>query len=92
MFDPNVEICSDAYLSRQQTSDALTERGFKIAKTTLDTFATRGGGPPFQKFGHRVLYRWGTSLAWAEGRLTNPVTSTSELKAASPPIAAGAAA
>jgi hypothetical protein len=32
MFDPNDEICSDAYLSRQQTSDALTERGSESLK------------------------------------------------------------
>jgi hypothetical protein len=80
MFDPSAEICPDAYLGRQQLSDALTERGFRTAKSTLDTWATRGGGPPFQKFGHRALYQWGAALEWAKGRLSNPVTSTSELK------------
>jgi hypothetical protein len=80
MFDPFAEICLDAYLSRERLAAALTECGFTTAKSTLDTWATRGGGPPFQKFGHRALYQWGAALEWAKSRLSNPVTSTSELK------------
>lgn len=64
-------------LTRQQTAAALTEAGYPISPATLSTKATRGGGPRFQKFGPRALYRWGDALAWAEGRLTSPRENTS---------------
>jgi hypothetical protein len=68
----------DALLTRGRTAEALTEAGFPIKAKTLATKATRGGGPPFSKFGLRVLYRWDDALAWAQGRLTAPVCNTSE--------------
>ncbi len=68
----------DALLSRQQLAAALTAAGFKVAKQTLATKATRGGGPPFRSFGRRPLYRWGDALAWVESRTTPPKMSTSD--------------
>ena len=68
----------DSLLTRDQTAAALTEVGFPVRAKTLATKATRGGGPPYRKFGLRVLYRWGDALAWAEGRLSAPFCSTSE--------------
>jgi hypothetical protein len=73
---------SDARLTRDQTAAALTAAGFPTKPATLATKATRGGGPPFQRFGLRPLYRWGDTLAWAQSRLSKAVTSTSELDAA----------
>ena len=72
----------NALLTRDQTAEALTAAGFPISPKTLATKATRGGGPEFQKFGSRPLYRWGASLRWAEARLAAPIASTSELDAA----------
>jgi hypothetical protein len=40
--------------------------------------ATRGGGPPFRRFGARPLYRWSDAIAWAESRLSSLHRSTSE--------------
>ncbi len=71
----------DALLQREQTSEALKESGFPVEISTLATMATRGGGPPFRKFGTRVLYRWGDVLAWAQSRLSAPRRSTSEADA-----------
>ncbi len=68
----------NALLSRAQTAAALTEAGFRISPATLATKATRGGGPPFQKFSSRPLYRWGDCLDWAHSRLSSPCMSTSE--------------
>jgi hypothetical protein len=68
----------DARLSRKATADALSATGFPVSEKTLATMATRGGGPIFQRFGRRPLYRWGDALDWAKGRLTRPVRSTSE--------------
>jgi hypothetical protein len=65
-------------LTRRRTADALTEAGFPVKEATLATKATRGGGPPYQKFGSRALYRWGDALLWAKGRLSAPRCSTSE--------------
>jgi hypothetical protein len=72
----------DALLTREQTAVALTEAGFPVSQATLSTKATRGGGPPFQKFGPRAMYRWGPTLQWAKDRLRDPVRSTSETELA----------
>ena len=69
---------ADARLTRRNTAAALTEAGFPVKEATLATKATRGGGPPYQRFGSRALYRWGDALLWAKGRLSAPRTSTSE--------------
>jgi hypothetical protein len=69
----------DALHTRQQIAKALTEAGYPVATGTLATKATRGGGPPYQLFGRKPLYRWGDALAWAQGRLSPQITSTSEL-------------
>jgi hypothetical protein len=68
----------DTLLTRGRTAEALTEAGFPIKAKTLATKATRGGGPPYSKFGLRVLYRWDDALAWAQGRLSATYCSTSE--------------
>ena len=71
----------NALLTRDAVAAALTEAGFPVKPKTLSTKATRGGGPPFQHFGQRVLYRWGASLAWAESQLSTTRHSTSEADA-----------
>jgi hypothetical protein len=70
----------DTLLTRDKTAAALTEKGFPTSPTTLATKATRGGGPPFRLYGRIPLYRWGDSIAWARGRLTKPICTTSELE------------
>lgn len=72
----------DAVLTRKATADALTAAGYPITKKTLDTMATRGGGPLYRLFGRKPLYRWGDALDWARGRMSKPIRSTSELEAA----------
>jgi hypothetical protein len=72
----------DALLTRPQLGAALRSAGFPVADKTLATRASRGGGPPYRRFGARVLYRWGEGLAWAESRLSAPIGSTSEADAA----------
>ena len=68
-------------LNRIATAAALTAAGFPIKPATLATKATRGGGPPFQRFGSRPLYKWADALRWAQSRLSPPIASTSELDA-----------
>jgi hypothetical protein len=62
----------DAILGREQAAEALTALGFPVKAKTLATKASRGGGPPYQRFGVRALYRWGDALAWAYARLSKP--------------------
>lgn len=69
----------ETLLGRRQTADALTSAGFPISPATLQTMASRGGGPLFRNFGPRVLYRWGDALDWAKSRLSKPRRSSSEL-------------
>jgi hypothetical protein len=60
----------DARLTRDQTAAALTEAGFPVKAKTLATKASRGGGPKYQLFGSRPLYRWADALSWAQSRLS----------------------
>jgi hypothetical protein len=71
-----------ALLTRELAAQALSQSGYPISPRTLATKATRGGGPPFHRFGPRVLYRWGDVISWAEGRLSTAMRSTSETDAA----------
>jgi hypothetical protein len=75
---PLTPIDPEALLTRDQTADALTAAGYPTKPKTLATKATRGGGPPYHLFGPRALYRWRTSLEWAQARLSAPRHNTSE--------------
>ncbi len=79
-MEPNDDIPDnpDARLTRPMLGAALRASGYPVADKSLATMATRGGGPPYQLFGRRPLYRWGDALAWAEARLSAPRRSTSE--------------
>lgn len=68
----------DERLTRNALANALAAAGFPVKPATLATKATRGGGPPFRRFGARPLYRWGDAIAWAESRLSSLHRSTSE--------------
>jgi hypothetical protein len=74
---------NDDLLTRDQTASALTALGFPVAGPTLATKATRGGGPPFRRFGRRPLYRWGDAVDWAKSQLSGPIRSTSKSDARS---------
>lgn len=72
---------ADTLLNRQQTARSLTLAGYPVSEYTLSTMATRGGGPEFCKWGPRAMYRWGSSLSWAQNRLSAPRRTTSEADA-----------
>jgi hypothetical protein len=69
-------------LTRRETAVALTEAGYRIAEATLATMATRDGGPPFEKWNRKPLYRWGDALAWAKARMSRPIRRARELREA----------
>jgi hypothetical protein len=73
----------DILLPRIQAAHALTAVGYPVAPSTLATKATRGEGPPYQRFGRKPLYRWGDLLAWAQSRMSAPRPKRSNASAAS---------
>ena len=65
-------------LDRRQAAAFLTERGYRTAPATLAKLACIGGGPIFESFGRRPLYRETDLLAWAQARTTAPRLSTTD--------------
>lgn len=74
-----MDLSPETLLTREKAALALTEFGYVTSRATLATKATRGGGPPFKKFGSRPLYRWGDLLTWAEARCSASMNNTSDL-------------
>lgn len=52
--------------------------GIPIALSTLNKLASIGGGPAMQYAGRIPLYHKDDLDAWAEARLSKPVSSTAE--------------
>jgi hypothetical protein len=69
------------YRDRPSAALFLTENGYPISPATLATMATRGGGPPFRRFGRKPLYDEADLIEWARSRLSAPMRSTSEADA-----------
>jgi hypothetical protein len=65
-------------LDTRQASDFLTARGYKTAPATLNKKRCVGGGPEFELFGRRPLYKETALLEWAQARTTPPLRSTSD--------------
>ena len=65
-------------LDRRQAAAFLTARGYRTAPATLAKLACIGGGPTFESFGRKPLYREADLLAWAKARTTGPRRSTSD--------------
>jgi hypothetical protein len=65
-------------LNRTEAAAFLSERGYRVAYATLNKYATVGGGPVFESFGRRPLYKPSTLLEWVASRTTRPRRSTSE--------------
>jgi len=77
-------------LSKMMTSKGLTRReaaeflskelGLPVAAATLAKAVTVGGGPPYRKFGRRVIYEPDALIEWATARLSGPLCSSSEVQ------------
>lgn len=68
---------ADVYLDRREASEYVTRQGLPLAKTTLQKFATVGGGPVYRRFGRRAVYLASDLDAWIASKLTAPRRSTS---------------
>jgi hypothetical protein len=69
-------------LTRAEAAAFLSERGFLVAYATLNKYATVGGGPVFESFGRRPLYKPTDLMAWVAEKSSGPRRSTSEQQAA----------
>jgi hypothetical protein len=66
------------FLSRKETAEFLRAQGLPIKAGTLECLATRGGGPPYHRFGRRAVYDPAEVLAWANARVTIAAETASE--------------
>lgn len=69
---------SERRFTRREAATILTENGYPIAPTTLAKYASIGGGPIFDSFGRRPLYRADDLMTWARERSSGPRRSTSD--------------
>lgn len=70
-------------LSTRDAAAYLTDRGLPCAAATLEKLRCVGGGPRFRKFGRYVRYDAADLDTWADSKISDPVSSTSELARAS---------
>lgn len=68
-------------LSRKEAARYLSDLGYPTSPNTLMKIASTGGGPIYRLFGNRALYEPVDLVSWAEGKLSSPRRSTSEVAA-----------
>ena len=69
------------FLDRRQAAEYLTAQGLKTSPKTLQKLATVGGGPLYRIFGNRAVYEPAHLDEYADGKLSAPRHSTSEILA-----------
>jgi hypothetical protein len=72
----------DRRLDTQEAADFLTKCGFRTAASSLTKYRCVGGGPKFDLFGRKPLYRPELLLEWVKARTKFNLRSTSEAEAA----------
>jgi len=76
-----IEGC-ERRLTRVEAANFLSDRGYPVAYATLNKYATIGGGPVYESFGRKPLYKPSDLLAWAAARSSGPRRSTSDRQVA----------
>jgi hypothetical protein len=64
--------------TRLQAAHYLATKYFQITHTTLEAFASKGGGPAYYRAGRRVYYDIADLDAWAASRWSRRLTSSSD--------------
>jgi hypothetical protein len=80
-----LDIGSERRLNRKEAAEYLTNLGYKTAPATLAKLASVGGGPVFESFGRRPLYKSEELRNWAQARCSGPRRSTSDSGTANEP-------
>lgn len=68
----------ERYLDRREAAQYLTDLGLKTSWRTLQKLACIGGGPEYQTWGNRTIYRPSNLDAYAAGKISAPRRHTSE--------------
>ncbi len=77
--DQQREYAPTMLLSPDEASKYLKNtHGVRREPVTLRNLRVKGGGPPFQKFGHAVFYTPQELDGWVRQKLSKPLRSTSE--------------
>jgi hypothetical protein len=75
---PFESIPADTRLTTEQLARTLTSAGLPVSAGTLNTKASRGGGPPYQMFGRLRIYTWKNVVPWVISKLGDPAASATE--------------
>jgi len=79
-----VESCSAPFLRKTRYNSIEASRylaeahDVPVARATLDKLRSVGGGPEFERFGRAIFYQRDALDRWVAGRLSPPLSSTSE--------------
>ena len=72
-------MSDDRYLSRVQAAKYCQERGLDTTEKSLATYAVRGGGPAYRKWGRKPVYLPRDLDRWIAERLGALRATTTEL-------------
>ncbi len=77
---PQVSLAGKRFYRTREAADLLARQyGLSIAVATLDSMVSRGGGPPFHKWGRFRVYAEADLIAWAADRCGEARSSSSEV-------------
>jgi hypothetical protein len=62
------------FYGRAELPVFLKQFGLTVTEASLSTWATRGGGPPYNIFNGKAVYEEGEARAWAMSRIRQPVS------------------
>jgi hypothetical protein len=65
------------FLSRKEAAAYVRAKGLPVSPLTLQKYATTGGGPLFQIFGNRAVYKPTNLDRWIGEKLSEPRGSSS---------------
>jgi hypothetical protein len=82
MYTDQHENVPDPALDTKEASGFLTDHGFKTSPATLNKYRCIGGGPQYDLFGRKPIYRPPALLEWARSRTKFGLRSTSDMQAA----------
>jgi hypothetical protein len=74
----DIPIDPHAMMPRKKLAASLTAIGFRCSAATLACLASRGGGPPFAKWGALAVYEWADGIRWAQAKQTAKRTTAVE--------------
>jgi hypothetical protein len=70
--------CAPVFLTRPEAANFLSQRGLRIAATTLAKKAVTGGGPPYRIWNGRAIYGIDGLEAWANEARGTLVSHTAQ--------------